>query len=89
MKMKNLSYILMLFLIACGPSIEEQQMQQQAKNEADQNTTHTDLGSIIGGTKLSTVKHTDGCDYVLWSNGPGSCMVHSGNCTNHGHKPVF
>lgn len=39
MKMKNLSYILMLFLMACGPSVEEQQRQQQAKSNCS-NSVH-------------------------------------------------
>lgn len=35
---------------------------------------------------LKTIIHSDSCEYVLWDNGYGSCMVHSGNCHNKNHN---
>lgn len=83
--------VLLLSIFGCGPTVKERQIKEQQKNNNDMSTTNINFGSAIGGTFLKTVKHTDGCDYVLWANGAGSCMIHSGNCSNpvHGRKPVF
>lgn len=48
--------------------------------------TIIDVGVNVGGSKLITVKHSDSCQYVLWDNGYGSNMLHSGNCNNPIHS---
>jgi len=52
----------------------------------DKSQVSTDAGVFTGGTRLLTIKHSDSCEYILWDNGYGSCMLHSGNCHNAVHQ---
>ena len=52
----------------------------------DKSQVSTDAGVFFGGTRLLTIKHSDSCEYILWDNGYGSCMLHSGNCDNAVHQ---
>jgi hypothetical protein len=81
--MKNyLLIICLIFLISC--SNKESEVTTSTVKGEDVYTKNViymtrlqDIGSLIGGKNLYTVRHNDGHDYVLWSNSDGSAMLHN------------
>lgn len=60
----------------------------EKKHLIDSNITYLPVGNYGAPIQsyLLTVKHSDGCLYVLWLNGKASEMMHSPVCKNQKHR---
>ncbi len=70
---------ILLCLVSCGPSAQEKAEMERKRLGQPSIYAEEPIES-----PLSTVHHTDGCDYVILSkwNGGYMSLVHSGNCPN-------
>lgn len=81
--MKNyLLIVCLIFLISCSEkesknTVSTVKVEDVYTENVIYMTRLQDIGNLIRGTNLYTVRHNDGHDYVLWANSDGSAMLHN------------